>query len=111
LGEKIASSYLVEKKYTILARNFYCRYGELDIIAKKENSIVFFEVKTRVGTKMGQPYEAINHKKIQGLKKAIQYYLLQKKLSNCKLSLDAISIVLDRNYCVKSLKHFKNIIC
>ena len=60
---------------------------------------------------MGKPYEAVNYHKLKGLKRTIQYYLLQKKLNNCKLSLDVISIILDSNLNVKELKHFENIIC
>lgn len=111
MGEKIASSYLISKKYVVKEKNYYCHWGELDIVAKKDNKVIFFEVKTRVGTRMGKPYEAINYHKLKDLKRTIQYYLLQKKLNNCKLSLDVISIVLDSNLKVNQLKHFENIIC
>ena len=60
---------------------------------------------------MGKPYEAVNYHKLKDLKRTIQYYLLQKKLTNCKLSLDVISIVLDNNFEVTNLQHFQNIIC
>jgi len=111
LGEKIAVSYLISKKYTLLTKNYHCRWGELDIVAKKDGKIIFFEVKTRVGTKMGKPYEAINFYKLKGLKRSINYYLLQKKVNNCKLSLDVISIILNSNLKVEELKHFQNLIC
>jgi len=110
LGEDIASSYLTSKKYKIIERNYYCRWGELDFICKKNNEIFFFEVKTRVGDKKGKPSDAVTYNKIRNLKRTITHYLLKKKLVNCKLSLDVISIELDTSFKVISLKHFKNIL-
>jgi putative endonuclease len=111
MGENIARSYLLKNHYSILDQNYYTHWGELDLFARKNKKVVFIEVKTRVGTKKGKPYEAINFYKIKALKRAIQYYLLQKKLTGCKLLLDVISIILDNHLQVTDLKHFQNIIC
>jgi len=46
-GERIASDYLISNGYQILERNFYTRYGEIDIVASKDEDIIFVEVKTR----------------------------------------------------------------
>ena len=53
LGEKIALNYLQKENYRILERNFYCRQGEIDIIAQKQKEIVFVEVKTRTNNSFG----------------------------------------------------------
>lgn len=49
------------KKYTILARNYHSRFGEIDIIAKKQNIIIFVEVKTRKNTIYGFPAEFVDY--------------------------------------------------
>ena len=53
LGEQIATEYLEKKNCKIIERNFYCKQGEIDIIAKDKNEIVFVEVKTRMGINFG----------------------------------------------------------
>ncbi|MCX7881561.1 MAG: YraN family protein [Patescibacteria group bacterium] len=105
-GEEMACNYLKNKNYQIIEKNFTCRWGEIDIIAKKDNKIVFIEVKTRVGDKKGKPYEAINYFKLKGLKRAINFYLLKKNLKNYKLSLEVISVILNENLSMREIKHF-----
>ena len=109
LGEKIALSYLRKQKYSILETNFRSHWGEIDIIAQKNNKVSFIEVKTRVGTAYGQPYEAVTYYKIKDLKRTINFYLLKKNLKNYKLSLDVISIILDNNQKLQSLKYLENV--
>ena len=66
-GEDIAIEYLEKRGYIILERNFYCRQGEIDIIAKDKNEIVFIEVKSRSSIQYGCPSEAVNKQKIKEL--------------------------------------------
>jgi putative endonuclease len=108
-GEDIATEYLLKKGFTILTRNFSTRYGELDIIAKKDNKISFVEVKTRSSTAYGQPYEAITPRKVHHLKYACELYLLKNKIKDCKLSLDGISILLNLDGSVREIRHLENI--
>lgn len=110
LGEKLALDFLKEREYEILERNFRSRFAELDIVAKKDGKITFFEVKTRIGTVKGKPYEAVNYHKIIHLKRAIEYFLLKYKIKNYKLSLDLISIILNSDLSVKEIKIYENII-
>ena len=58
-GEEIASKYLERQGYEILDRNFNCNQGEIDIIAKDKNEIVFIEVKTRTDISYGEASEAV----------------------------------------------------
>ena len=109
LGEKIALEYLKDKGYKLLEKNFYCHWGEIDLIFKKNDKIIFVEVKTRVGEKKGKPYEAINFYKIQDLKRAINYYLLKKNCFQSKLSLEVMSIILNPDLSLKEIKHFDQI--
>ena len=108
-GEEIAADFLKERDFTIVETNFSCKLGELDIIAKKDNKLHFIEVKTRIGLSKGQPYEAVNFRKIHHIKNTIDYYLLQNKIKGYKLSIDVVSIVLNRDKSVDKINLYENI--
>ena len=78
-GEEIATQYLTKKGYQILERNFYARKGEIDIIAKEKQEIVFVEVKTRSNHQYGNPAEAVDSHKIHHIYDTAKYYLYQKQ--------------------------------
>ncbi|UII28240.1 YraN family protein [Fulvivirga maritima] len=73
-GEDAAVNYLHCKGYEILNRNYRYRRSEVDIIAKKDEIIVFVEVKTKTSTAFGFPEEAVNHVKIKKVTEAADYY-------------------------------------
>lgn len=109
LGENIALNFLTKNGYKILQRNLHSHWGEIDIIAKKDDKLSFIEVKTRIGVVKGFPHESINFFKLRSLKRAVQYYLLQNNLKDYKLTIDAISIQLDFSHKVQKILHFENI--
>ena len=82
IGEEIASNYLKSINYEILDRNFNCKQGEIDIIAKDKEEYVFVEVKTRTNKEYGEPVDAVNEIKKKHLQKAIEYYIYINKLEN-----------------------------
>ena len=108
-GEEVATSYLKDQGYQIRHRNYTCRWGELDIIAEKDNKITFVEVKTRIGNNQGKAYEKINYYKVKHLQRTIQYYLLQYKLYKVKLQLDVIAIQLSREKELLAIQHYENV--
>ena|SRR3989344_8761245 len=108
-GESIAKRYLIKKGYQILKQNFHTHWGEIDIIGLKDGKLSFFEVKTRLSDGWGKPYEAVNFTKVKRLMRPIQYFLLQNNYKNYKLSLDVISIELNKNLTIKSLRHYENV--
>ena len=59
-GEQVAEKVLVKKGYKILERKFRSRMGEIDLIAKDRETLVFVEVKSRLNNKFGRPEEAVN---------------------------------------------------
>lgn len=63
LGEKIASSFLRKRGYHILETNYRCPYGEIDIIARQGDYLVFVEVRTKRSHQFGSPEESITHAK------------------------------------------------
>ena len=109
IGEMLAARYLQKKGFKILAKNFRSNKTEIDIIAQKDNKIHFVEVKTRMSTFKGKPYEAVGKLKISHLLKTATYFLLQTGKKEHKLSLDVVSILLDGANNIRSLQHFENI--
>lgn len=90
-GEKRAAAYLTSKGYKIIERNYRCKLGEIDLIAEKDNIIVFVEVKTRSNDRFGKGFEAVVHKKIDKIRKVAMLYMIQKDLQK-EIRFDVISI-------------------
>jgi putative endonuclease len=108
-GENLACKYLEEKGYKVIERNFFCRQGEIDIIAKdtKQKELVFIEVKTRSNFKYGNPADSVNKNKQKHMVQAIKYYLYKNHIKNIPVRIDVIEV-----YIVKKCKinHIKQII-
>jgi len=92
-GEDIAIRYLQDKGLKIIHRNYKNPIGEADIIARDNGTTVFVEVKTRSSSRYGEPFEAVNERKREKLKKIAMYYL---KLmgSEMEVRFDVVSIKL-----------------
>lgn len=105
LGEDLACKYLQDKGYKILERNFEARQGEIDIIAKDKEELVFIEVKTRSNISYGKPAEAVNEIKQNHLIKTIEYYVYSRHLEDEFIRIDIIEIYLLKNkYRVNHIK-------
>ncbi len=78
IGEDIASDYLKKKKYKILEKNFTAGKGEIDIIALKDKTTVFIEVKTRQNEDFGTPAEAVDLRKRKKLIETATRYISEK---------------------------------
>lgn len=91
--EKMAGKYLESKGYTILQYNFYCKMGEIDVVALKGNTIVFVEVKYRCDEKNGHPLEAVTKKKQRMICRSANYYLYHHNLYDYDCRFDVIGIV------------------
>ena len=98
-GEDTAVQFLIKNNYIILDRNFYSRFGEIDIIAKKENVLHFVEVKS--GDNF-QPIYNVSKSKLQKIIKTLNLYLKKYKLNNY-YQIDVITI--HKN----NIEFFKNI--
>ncbi len=92
-GELLAKELLVAKGYEILDRNFNCPYGEADIIARTDDTVIFAEVKFRRSTKFGYPREAVTIRKQDKLRLTAEYYLQEKNLINVDIRFDVIEIL------------------
>ena len=75
LGERLAAEHLERQGYRILERNFRCRMGEIDLIARRENELVFTEVKLRKDASHGEAREFVAASKQRKLLLTAEYYL------------------------------------
>lgn len=93
-GETIASEYLNGLGYSLLYKNFRCRQGEIDLIARDKDEIVFIEVKTRKSKNYGEAKEAVNKEKIKHIIRTAMYYLYITKQETAFVRIDVIEIYL-----------------
>lgn len=108
LGEKLATEYLEKNEYKVLKRNFYCKQGEIDIIAKDKKEIVFIEVKTRTNDSFGQPSEAVNRIKQKHMYRAAKYFLYKTNLLEEIIRFDVIEVLVKNGRF--NINHIKQII-
>ena len=94
LGEKLAFSFLSQKGYKVLLKNYEISLGEIDLIARHGASLVFIEVKTRSSESMGDPAEAITFHKRRQLVRVAQYYLNRYGIQNAPCRFDVVSILI-----------------
>lgn len=106
-GEKIACNFLINSGYNILCRNYRNHFGEIDIIAKYKNEIIFIEVKTRTNNNFGEGIEAIDRYKQKHIINTAKFYIFQRHLESYSIRFDAIQIMKDKTH-IKT-KHIKQI--
>ncbi len=105
-GEDIAAELLKNNGYEILERNWRNKFGEIDIIAKKDNVLIFVEVKTKIGEQYGLPEEMVGRGKLQKVRNMALMYLKGKEIP-CRI--DVIAIVLSEDGSVSRLNHYENV--
>jgi len=96
-GEEIACDLLTKNGYKIIDRNFSSRFGEIDIIAIKDATLIFVEVKTRQSLRFGFPEEAVTSQKIYKIKKTGEYYSLIHPDLPKKLRVDVVALLIENS--------------
>ena len=94
-GEQIAALMLEKQGYEIIEQNFKCRLGEVDLICKNKDQIVFVEVKTRTTDQFGTPAEAVGKDKINKIRKVAALYMMSQKVTNYQVKFDVVEIYLN----------------
>lgn len=92
-GEEAAASFLTARGLVVVARNWRCREGELDIVARERDTLVFCEVKTRRGVGFGAPLDAITPVKQARLRRLASAYLAEVGGHRGPIRMDAVGIV------------------
>ncbi len=106
-GEKIAEKYLRKQRYRILERNFQSRFGEIDLVAREKNEIIFVEVKTKTGANFGFPEQEFSFAKKQKMRRAIQSWLWENKITHNNWRVDLVAIDYSQNPKAPQLRHYK----
>ena len=104
-GEQLAVNYLIGKGYKIVERNWRFQKAEIDIIARKADTLISVEVKTRSTKNFGNPQDFVNPKKIKLMVLAMNEYILNKDL-DIELRFDIIAITKDKSSF--DIEHFKD---
>ena len=96
LGEDKAATFLEDKGFEILARNFRFRHSEIDIISKKNKILTFVEVKTRTNVSFGMPEEFVDATKRRLIMKAAEQYIFDTDWHG-DIRFDVISVVITQH--------------
>jgi putative endonuclease len=107
-GEMIAKNYLINNSYRVLESNWTCRWGEIDIIAEKEGTVYFVEVKYRTSSLKGDPWDSITFHKKRSLLRSAHFYLgsCECKAGN-NLNYSVLGIFITENNHVLKLRVFR----
>lgn len=108
-GEEIACKYLQKQGYRILEKNYRIRGGEIDIVAKEGNTLVFVEVKTRWSHEYGLPAESMTPWKIKALLKPARFYVQKIGWGDREYRLDFIGVDFADNPENPKIEMIKNI--
>jgi len=106
-GEELATAFLVRNGLKIVERNFRCKGGEVDIIARDGKTIVFIEVKSRRTLTYGVPQLAVTDFKQRQISKAALTWLSKNRLHDSPARFDVIAILLENDYS-HQIEHIKN---
>lgn len=106
-GESIATAYLKGLRFTIVERNFRCKGGEVDIVARDGRTFVFVEVKTRRTLSFGPPQSSVTPFKQRQISKAALTWLAKNRLHEASARFDVIAILL-REHAVPEIEHIRN---
>ena len=95
-GEAIAARHLVRAGLTIVERNWRCTEGEIDLVARDRDDLVFVEVKTRSSVAYGHPLEAITPRKLARLRRLAGAWCLVHPDERGNVRIDAVAVVAPR---------------
>lgn len=106
-AEAAAVKLLQQKGMRIVSCNYRCPLGEIDIIAKDGDTLVFVEVRSRCGTNYGLPQETIGYKKMNKIRSVAKHYIMMNKPQS-DYRFDVVAVLLTNGAVVKSIEYIKN---
>ena len=110
IGEKLAKDFLKKKGYRIRETNFRCREGEIDIIARKKDYLVFVEVRTKASSSFGSPEESVTSVKKEKLIASALTYLSSHQDLPESWRIDFVAVELDQKGKTKRIELIENAI-
>ncbi|RLC51046.1 MAG: YraN family protein [Candidatus Cloacimonadota bacterium] len=108
IGENLAATYLISKKYNILLQNFHTQYGEIDIISEHNNTLIFVEVKTR-SSSLKNAFNSVSYAKQKRISQTASIFLSKfPQYEDYQTRFDVIAILFHPQNNNFTLKHLKN---
>lgn len=104
-GEDLSINYLIDNGYYILEKNYRNKIGEIDIICKKNNLLIFIEVKSRYTNSYGFPIESVTYYKRKQIIKVSMLYLILNKYNNFNIRYDVIEVFFNKNNDLFNINH------
>jgi putative endonuclease len=95
-GEDVAAAWYLSEGYEIVARNWRCRTGELDLIVRRGPVFVFCEVKSRKTAAFGAPQEAVTHEKRQRVRHLAARWIEDSKVRPAEIRFDVAAVLDDQ---------------
>ncbi len=95
LGERMAQDLLKKRGYRIIETNYRCRYGEIDIVARKKDCVAFVEVRTRRSLDFGRPEQSITRDKMRRMRATAAYYRQSHRNLPESWRIDFVAVELD----------------
>jgi len=92
LGEAAAAAYLQRNGVRILAANFACAAGEIDLIGKEREALLFIEVKTRTSEAFGPPHLAVHQRKQRQIVRVAQWFLADRRMPEAACRFDVVAV-------------------
>ena len=97
-AETLACDYLCEQGLSLIIKNYHCRYGEIDLIMRQEQTIVFVEVRSRKANSLVDSASSVNWSKQQKLQRSAENYLQKEKIhSSIPARFDVIAVTYHQN--------------
>ncbi len=110
-GQKQAKNFLIKRGFRIINENYCIRGGELDLVAIKNQEIVFIEVKTRTSSQFGNPEDSISKYQQKVIKRTIAVFLHKESFyGNYHPRFDVISVIISKNSKKLIIRHFVDVL-
>lgn len=107
-GEDLAATYLRHKGYVIVERDWKSGHRDIDIVALDDDTMVFVEVKTRRNRIFGEPEGAVDYRKLNNLRQAVNYYVKSRHV-NCEIRFDVVTVIGTPDGGEPEINHIKDI--
>jgi putative endonuclease len=108
-GEWIAGQYLLKQGYGLLAKNFRIGHLEIDLVAKKEGRVIFFEVKTLLTSNDSSDAQPLSRQKIARLKQALSVYVERSEIDPETVEIGYLEVMIDTRKKVANIRKYLNI--
>lgn len=107
LAEGLACEFLTSKGFMVLCRNYYTRFGEIDVVFEDGEQLVFCEVKAKYTKGFGLPEDEFDARKHERFNHAVLEYLMEKRIAHDNYRIDLIAMQLDEITRTCRVKHYK----